>query len=254
MKTKKVIYNDFFGAHKLKIAEHLQKKYNWEPVLMFGNKPDMDSKDLTNKKFPSCAIIDSFDIRQAQFDYSNIGQVKPIDAEILSSLSDHALNYISIMPDPTGNNFGIEERKNYYFDVLKYWNTVIKNLNPDIFVSYTFPHNLPCLSLYLLCKHHYNIDTLFVNPFPMLNNNHRMISTSTEKMDETISKIYKSNENMNLGLDGIKYLDEIRSKDAKPPNHIIKIRKLFQQTSSTFLSLKKTIFNYTKNITQLLWI
>jgi len=231
MKTKKVIYNDFFDAHKLKIAEHLQKKYNWEPILMFGKKPDMDSKVLINKKFPSCAIIGSLDMWQAQFDYSDIGQVKPLDEEILSSLSNHAFNYLSNLPDPTGNNFSYEERKSYYFDILKYWNTIIKNLNPDIFVSYIFPHTPSCLSLYLLCKHHYNIDTLFVNPFPMLNNNHRMISTSIEKMDETISKIYKSNENMNLGLDGIKYLDEIRRKDAKPPSHIIKVRKLLQQTS-----------------------
>ena len=222
MTRKRVIYNEFFNKHRLKIIDHLNKKNDWEPILMFGQRPDKDLIFSIKEKFPSCVIKDSIDMRQAQFDYSDIGHVRPIDSEILSSLSNFALNYIANFSDPTGNYYPYEERKSYYFDILKYWNTVIYNLKPDIFVSYVVPHTPTCLSLYLLCKHHYNIDILFVDQNPLLDNHSYMISSSIENY-ESISKIYKSKENIVPGTDAINYLKSIRKKDAKMP----RISKLF---------------------------
>ena len=241
MKNKRVIYNEFFDAYKrpyLKIVDHLNKKYNWEPALMFGLRPNKLSYDWINKSHSTCIINDSMEMRQGKFDYNNIGPTKPIDSEILSSLSNHALNYLTNFPDPTGNNFSFAERKSYYFDILKYWNTVINNLKPDIFVSSVVPHTPTCLSLYLLCKHHYNIDILFINNFPQLNINSYMISTSLEKY-ESLSKLYRSKESISPGSVSTNYLESIRKKDAHMPNHIKKDYELFEQTSKISLRLKQ---------------
>jgi hypothetical protein len=238
MTVKRVIYNEFFNKHRLKIIDHLNKKNGWEPIFMFGQRPDKETNFWINKKFPSCVIKNSIDMRQAQFDYSDIGHVRPIDSETISSLSNYALNYISYLQDPTGNNYAYEERKSYYFDILKYWNTVIYNLKPDIFVSYVIPHTPTCLSLYLLCKHHYNIDILFVDHNPLLDNHSYMISSSIENY-ESISKIYKSKENIIPGTDAINYLKSIRKKDAKAPRAILEDNKLFEKTSKISYRLKQ---------------
>jgi hypothetical protein len=238
MIKKRIIYNEFFNEHRLKIIDHLNKKNDWEPIFMFGRRPDKESNFWINKKFPLCVVKDSIDMRQAQFDYSNIGQVKPIDAEILSSISNYCLNYISNFSDPTGNNFSYDERKSYYFDILKYWNTVIQNLKPDIFVSYVHPHTPTCLSLYLLCKHHYNIDVLFVDFNPLLNNHSYMISSSIKNY-ETISKIYKSPENIIPGPVTKNYLESIRKKEAKGPIAVIEDLKMLEKKSKIVQRFKQ---------------
>lgn len=238
MTRKRVIYNEFFNKHRLKIIDHLNKKNDWEPILMFGQRPDKDLIFSIKEKFPSCVIKDSIDMRQAQFDYSDIGHVRPIDSEILSSLSNFALNYISSLLDPTGNNYAYEERKSYYFDILKYWNTVIYNLKPDIFISYVIPHTPTCLSLYFLCKFHYKIDVLFVDQNPLLNNHSYMISSSIENY-ETILKIYKSTDNIIPGPDAKNYLKSIRKKDAEPPIAILEDNKFFEKTSKISYRLKQ---------------
>ena len=239
MNLKRVIYSEFNEINKLKTVDHLYKKYNWEPVLMAGSRPNKNLISFKNENFPSCILTDSIDIRQAKFDYSKLGQPVPIDAEILSSLSNGALNFLSLLQDPTGNNYGLEERKSYYYDVLKYWNTVIHKLKPDIFVSYNIPHTPVCLSLYLLCKYYYNIDVLFVECFPLLNKDYHIIGTSLEKLDESISKIYNSKEDISLGPDSKKYLESIRSKEAKPPKHIVKDYELVYLHSRIKVRLKE---------------
>ena len=152
MVEKRIIFNEFYNEHKLKIVDHLKKKYNWKPVFMSGLSPDISIINQIKKNYPSCVVSDSLALRQAQFDYRDIGPVKPIDAEILSSISNHAFNFIGSSPDPTGNNFSFKERSSYYYDILKYFNTVILNLKPDLFISYVMPHTPVCQSLYYLCS------------------------------------------------------------------------------------------------------
>jgi len=249
MSKKRVIYNEFFDNHRLKIIDNLNIKNNWEPIFMFGQRPNKESKIWINNKFPSCFIRDSIDMRQAQFDYSDLGSVEPIDSQILNSLSNYALNFISSLSDPTGSNYSYEERKSYYFDILKYWNTVIKKLKPDIFISYVHPHTPTCLSLYLLCKYQYDIDVLFIDHYPLLDNYSCMISSSIENY-EAISKIYESKENLFLSPESKKYLQSIRKKNAKSPKAILETNKLLEKTSKISYSFKqfcsicfRTIFN-----------
>ena len=231
MSIKKIIYNEFYNEHKLKIIDHLNKKYNWKPIFMSGLRPDISITSQINKNYPSCIISDSLALRQGQFNYTGIGQPKPIDAEILSSLSNHAFNYLSNLPDASGNNFSYEERKNYYFEILKYWNTVIQNLKPDIFVSYSNIHTPVCLSLYFLCKFYYKIDILFIHPVPLLNKAYHMIGSSIENSYVPILKKYKLEKDIYIGQDAKEYLESLRKKNPKKPNHILEDHKTYKQTS-----------------------
>jgi hypothetical protein len=231
MKIKRVIYNEFYNEHKIKIINHLYNKYNWQPVLTLGLVDNKNVISYLNKYYPSCVTTNSINLRRAQFDYSKFNKLKPLDSEILSSLSNYALNYLSNLPDSNGNNFSFEERKNFYFDILRYWNTVIFELKPEILISYVFPHTPACLSLYLLCKHHYDIKTLFIDPYPLLNKKYHMIGSSVERRDEQIRKLYKSDENLELGLLSKNFLRDIRSKQAEWPEHMKYSLNFLKETS-----------------------
>ena len=241
MSIKKIIYNEFYNEHKLKIIDYLNKKYNWKPVFMSGLRPDISIINQVKKNYPSCITSDSLDLRLAQFNYTGLGQPKPIDAEILSSLSNHAFNYLSMLPDASGNNLSYEERKSYYFDILKYWNTVIQNLKPDIFVSYSNIHTPACLSLYLLCKFYYNIDVLFIHPAPLLNKDYHMIGSSIETSYIPILKKYQSKKDIHIGQEAKEYLESIRKKNPIKPNHILRSHKTYKQTSKIANRIK-TLF------------
>ena len=238
MIEKKIIFNEFYNKDKIKIIDHLNKKYNWKPVFMTGLLRESDVINQVNKNYPSCITCDSMAIRQAQFDYRVIGPVKPIDAEILSSISNHAFNFLGSSSDPTGNNFSYKERSSYYYDILKYWNTVILNLKPDIFVSYVMPHTPVCQSLYYLCKYHYNIDVLFINHTPLLNKNFHIMGSSIDKLYQPFLKNYKFGKNLKIGPDAKSYLESLRKKNAVSPNHIFKVHNSYAQSSKLAKRIK----------------
>ena len=192
MSCKRVLYNEFSNKHKLKVVDYLNKSYGWEPVFMAGHQPTQEVTEWKSKNNYSCIIKDSMDLRKGQFDYDQIGRPRPIDADIVNSLSKYELNYLGILPDPTGWNYGYDERKKFYFEILKYWNTVIHNTKPDILVSFVQPHTVACYSLYLLCKHYYKIDVVFLDPVSLLDSYYHMVGVSLDELYAPILKYYNS--------------------------------------------------------------
>jgi len=53
MVEKRIIFNEFYNEHKLKIVDHLKKKYNWKPVFMSGLSPDISIINQIKKNYPS---------------------------------------------------------------------------------------------------------------------------------------------------------------------------------------------------------
>ena len=84
--------------------------------------------------------------------------------------------------DPTGFLYSYSDRKNYYIDVLTYWNTIIQTKKPNIVVFYTWPHTPSCYALYILAKYAYGIETLFIDLVPLLNQYCHLIQSSLEDL------------------------------------------------------------------------
>ena len=239
MTEKKIIYNGFYHQYKLPIIEHLNRKYNWKPILTSGIRLNSNHINFINNKYPSCIVTDSNQLRNAQFNYKLFNKETPIDAEILNSLSNYAFNFLGILRDTTGHNFSYDERRSYYYDILKYWNTVIYNLKPDLFISYVFPHTPSCVSLYLLCKHYYKIDTLFVDPNPLFDKEFHIIGTSLEKLYEPILKHYNSNEILNPGHISKEFLKSLKKKKTEKPKYILENHLKLKETSTISHRIKQ---------------
>jgi hypothetical protein len=234
MSSKRVIYFEFMSEYKVQIVDHLNKKYGWEPVFMAGNRPSNNISIWKDKSYPSCIIQDVMNLRMGQYDYNQLGKSVPIDSNITSSLSNFALNYLGIMRDPTGTNFGYDERKSFYFDILKYWNTVIHHTKPDILVLFTQPHTIACNSLYLLCKHHYKIDVVFLDPVSLLDKHYHMIGVSLDELYAPILQYYKSQDVIKIGPDSKQYIERLRSENPKMPGYILENHKSFDGNSPKF--------------------
>lgn len=182
-----VIYHNFSFSYQTKIISQLFNKYSWKPVCVVGSF--IENGKIDTIPIDGCLVCDPFKIRRAEFNYDEIGSPVPIDASIIEALSQFEATYIDslgMFQDKTGWEFSYAERKNFYIDILTYWNTIIKKSKPDLIVFYTWPHTPSCYALYLICKHYYDIAILFIDPNPLLDSGLHLINNSVEKLSYPI--------------------------------------------------------------------
>jgi len=259
--NKKVIYDGFGNIFSVQIVKHLQDTYDWEPVFMCGIQNQIIEKYLSENEM-GCVLQDSMKLRQAQFDYSRIGKPVPIDSAVINALSNYVVNFLGVLHDKSGWDYSFEERKSFYYDILMYWNTVITNMKPDIAIFFSWPHTSSCYPLYLLCKHWFNIETLFIDPNPLFDRNYHYVGTSLEKLHSPFIDIYESNDVITPGDDVKNYLSKVRGDNAIIPKYItdgyIRDKKTKRKLYYNFILLllstckngggfKKAFFEYKKN-------
>jgi len=219
---KKVIYHEFSNLQRSNIVEDLYQQYNWYPVLLSG-EDSFSIRAWLKENHSDCFLVDTMRLRQAQFDYSIFDASYSIDLNIINELSRYESSYLSLLgtfQDPTGWVYGYEERKRFYYDILKYWNTVIRNLKPDIIVFYTWPHTPTCYALYLICKHYYKIDVLYIDPLPLFEGHYHFIGCSLEQLYKPFMKAYESDREFELEDDVINYISTVKAKEGKTPEYI----------------------------------
>ena len=127
---------------------------------------------------------------------------------------------MSRFEDSTGFNASYNQRLEFYYDLLSFWNTVIKNYTPNVFVAYTWPHLQSDYPLYLLSKYYYKIPVIFIDPYPHFNNRFTIMN-SMENRSLPFIKNYKSQNKLNIQTEVQDYIDKIKqSSTDSVPNHM----------------------------------
>lgn len=214
--NKRVIYSGF-NNERLFIMDYLKEKHGWEPVFISATEI---LRKRVDENYPDAIFLEEMSIRRACFDYSRIGPPVPIDAKIIEALSKYELSCLSLVEDTTGWNFSFYERLRYYYDLLKYWNTVIHRLKPDIYLNITWPHTVTDYTFYLLCKYYYSIPTIFIDPSPLFEGCYHVASTSLEDRTSAFKDIYNSGQTCDFHSEIKEYLNCLKSKQGKNPEYI----------------------------------
>ena len=213
---KKVIYAYIKDQHIRKIVEYLKTNHLWEPSLFISREEQtIELKNL----YKESIFIDRMKIRKGKFDYSFIKNIKPVDENIINNLSKYEYNYLNLLQDTNGFNFSINQRKRFFHEILNYWNSIIIDKKPDLFLSYTVPHLPEDYALYILCKYHYKIPVLFLNIFPHINQDYYTIQNSIENFSEVFKEEYNSSKSDLISDEINQYFDVINS-NPKVPKHI----------------------------------
>jgi len=239
---KRVIYSGMLDNESRFIVDHLNKVNNWKPVFFLVHDAIVTQLKTS---YPEAVQAQSMKLRKGYFDYSDIGEPEPIDAEILEALSKYQSNMLSWLEDTTGWNFSYFERRRYSYNILKYWNAVIKKMKPDIFIADSWPHTESDYPLYLLCKYYYNIPVLFVDFVPHFNQHYYNVATSIENLSEPFLKYYKSDSSREISDVVKEYLEKIRANNPESPEHIKKAYHRFNM-------MRKSNFQNYINIFKLL--
>jgi len=215
----RVIYHGFGDEHRQKVLKRLRFKYDWTPVAICDDNYICGDND-------GIVLIDGMALRTGMFDYKNLGNKVPVDASIVDALSKYELNVMAHFRDTTGWNFSFRERRDYYVELITYWNTVLLLLKPDIIVFSTAPHTPTSLPLYLISKHYYNIKTIYLDYIPYIDEKYSAVGFSIEDMSAQFMDKYMLNIDNEYGMsemttDVSTYLSKIRDNAAITPKYIL---------------------------------
>lgn len=144
--------------YSIKLAS-LFLEQGWKPVYFFTNP--VNEKTVLDL-FPNAIVHNYFDavkgVPPIQFKDLNL---LPVDPVMLQSLSDKEYIAISMMDrnDSNSDSFTYRERKEFYYQRISYWQTVLNKLNISVVIFEEEPHQANDYILYLVCGY-LNIKTL----------------------------------------------------------------------------------------------
>lgn len=256
---KQIIYcaNADSNPYHFECIDKLKELENWKPVII--NFPDPLS-NIAKERYPETFVTDSMKIRQGIFEGLDEKDYLPLEKNILDDLKIFQTRYFDTLEDTTGWNYSFKERQENFFEVFKYWYSVIKKVKPDIFVGFNWPHTSSDYSLYLIAKYHFKIPTLFITPIPFFRKSLYSIGTSMENSSETFKNNYLSNnhevsnfvkeyiknfkKNSEIPVYQDKYYNSLKEKNDYFFLHFIKKILTFKIFDKVNLSLKKNTKNY----------
>ena len=214
-----VIFSAFNDQQHM-VVDALACEYGWNPILILCAKR---MKAWANKNYKDAVFVESMELRNAKFDFEGISEhIVPIDAKLIEALAPYESFTLDLLEDTTGWNFSFHERRRYYYDLLRYWNTVLVSLKPDIVVSGNMPHTVTEYVLYRMCVY-YGIKIFFVNTVPTFNyDDHKFhhVTVSLEDQSTGFYPLYCCDEKVIPREEIVSYLNLVRSKKGMTPPYI----------------------------------
>ena len=100
--------------------------------------------------------------------------------------------------------------------MLDFWNTILKNINIDCIVFYTWPHTPTCYSLYLMAKYVFKKKILFIDVIEHFDNFYHTVGYQIEDFSLHYSKHLDkelNNEDVNNYINNIKNNKKYKRSD-----------------------------------------
>lgn len=241
---KKVIFSYIEPDKKIEIPQFLKKNYGWEPVVFSFNS---SVKKGMKNFFPDALVADEGKLRANIFDYHGLKK-KPIDAEIIKKLKPYEGNFLSMIKEAHPGALSFFERRNFYYEILNYWNSVIHDKKPDLYLSYTAPHNEATYPLYLMCKYIHSIPLVFLEDYCFFDKYY----TYNNNLNNS-SLIFKNYERKNISeiSDVVKNYFTNFKKKPTPPSYLKDFLEYMSDQKKTIQLIKvffKEVFIVLKNI------
>jgi len=161
----KVIYSGVTSKYWQLVIEGLAEENQWSPIYVVGSPGEI--QDIKNR-FPDVVThivvdavkgIPSEDFKKHQF--------KPLDTKILKEFEACQVVLLRMMDriDALGS-FSYNDRTRLFHKLLRYWKTVVDDLQPDIVVFSVIPHMVYDYVLYVLCQQ-YHIPMVMFESIPV---------------------------------------------------------------------------------------
>lgn len=251
----KVIYSEFKTPNAIKLVNALSKNLNWHPICFVNS--GSHQKNITNIKKELLDVKNDLDfvsldaLRNFEID-TKVHRIKAVDRNILEKLSKYESSFFSWFEDTTGWNYSFHERREYYLNILSYWNFYLSKTKPDLIFFYTWPHLVCDYPLYLLAKKIFKVNVIYINPIPLFENRF-FLSNTLENINNQF--IYKfdliKNNKIKIADDVKNFVDRLSGNKVGLPEYVtnyfkfldkINLISFMKEFIKLFLTFKA--FNY----------
>ena len=161
----KTIYSGFGESFWLFVSKRLAEENGWQPLYwVAGSKVQTDvERDYPDAIFHS--VIDAIKgIPSAAY---AARPIKPIDEKILSEYAVSQLILLRMMDRINAlGSFDYNDRVRLLHNQMRYWRTVLDDLQPDVVVFSVIPHMIYDYVLYEYCKRR-DIQTIMFESIPV---------------------------------------------------------------------------------------
>lgn len=153
---KNVIYINCWVEPWVKVAQRLEKDYDYKPVWWIGYSRQDNSHNIIPSIFPDVIYQDDSDAWKGRFP-KEVEEKAPnyyLDVDFLRRHSQHELQAIKMMDrvDQDLHSFNFMERQRHFRNMLKSWMAAIDFVKPDLVISTAIPHRLYDYVLFWLCE------------------------------------------------------------------------------------------------------
>jgi hypothetical protein len=195
----------------LDVMKRLHDENGWDPIYWTAHSSYLDFGKIKSV-FAEAVLHENYDAVKGKpaAEFKKIVP-PPVDSELIKWFSYHELVVLKMMDrmDPIGR-FTYSERVRLFYTYIRYWNFILEELKPDLYLSPVTPHlcydyilfelckfkNIPCL-IFLETTVPYNIllgDDFRVSPPQLVNRYKRLLETEDEpnlsaSTDAYLSKI-----------------------------------------------------------------
>lgn len=211
----KTIYTSVSSESLYKFIKILEKKNNWFGDVIITNQNTRELIINDNKRIQNSLVLDTMKLRQGDFSQAEKLKFHSIDEQTLIKLSNYESNFLSWLEDTNRHNFSFDQRRLFYYEMLNFFNSIVKQHKPELLISFTWPHVPSDYALYLLCKHVYNIPVLFFDVIPFLDKPIRLICSSYDNMSEVVEKNKNKNLTPSLSILCDEYLKSMKERPEK---------------------------------------
>ncbi len=133
------------------VVSQLKEQYGWEPALLVGDVEQSKAMPA----FAECPIYSLGEARIARHP-DNIPDYEPraLDSDLLQLLEGKQAVLYELMSRflVTKNNGSFDDRRRFYWEILRIWVGIFDTINPDIVIAASFPHRIFDYLIQQICE------------------------------------------------------------------------------------------------------
>jgi hypothetical protein len=168
------------------VEKFLQDFYSPNNILIYTIKDDCNF----NPNVQTNNIYDMLDFKKLNFqDFESYSTFPPLDLKILSALSEHETEALTMM-DNVFPTMSYSQRKSVYFSALRFFNGLLLINKITHFICFAMPHQIYDYIIYILSKY-YNLKIIIFYRSPI----HGYIYSFSDLHEQlpNFRKLYNSN-------------------------------------------------------------
>jgi len=151
---KNVFYMGFSDPFWFEVADQLLEQHGWQPIYWVAYTGELDLGRLVQERYPGIIFHPYIDAVKSIPAPPFAGErLTPLDRELLEALALCEKIAINMMDRMDAlDSFGYHARLRHYYRLLRYWSTVLDEVQPDIVLFKDIPHVVYDYVLYELCR------------------------------------------------------------------------------------------------------